>query len=90
MWKWRLTISLLRIYGHLAEIIQTLDANAWVDDLTGRLQRPLKKDFTICRVNRVVLSGSNAQLTTRPAMMMVVGKKQAENRGIRCNCFKLS
>ena len=65
-------------------------ANAWVDDLTGRLQRPLKKDFTICRVNRVVLSGSNAQLTTRPAMMMVVGKKQAENRGIRCNCFKLS
>ena len=90
MWKWRLTISLLRIYGHLAEIIQTLDANAWVDDLTGRLQRPLKKDFTICRVNRVVLSGSNAQLTTRPAMMMVVGKKQVENRGIRCNCFELS
>jgi hypothetical protein len=30
----------------------------------------------IRRVNRVVLSGSNAQLTTRPAMMMVVGKKR--------------
>src|SRR5712691_7303165 len=31
----------------------------------------------IYRANRVVLSGRNAQLTTPPAMMMVVGKKQA-------------
>jgi len=36
----------------------------------------------IRRVNRVVLSGSNAQLTTRPAMMMVVGKKRVRNRGV--------
>lgn len=37
------------------------------------------KGLRICRANRVVLSGRNAQLTTPPAMMMmVVGKKQVK------------
>jgi len=30
--------------------ISNARANAWVDDLTGRLQRALKKDFTSCSV----------------------------------------
>ena len=69
-------------------------ANAWVDDLTGRLQRALRgiavEVLPICSVNRVVLPGSNAQLTTRPAMMMVVGKNKRENRGVRSRQFKPS
>ena len=51
--------------------------NAWVDDLTGDRKGHCEEGLRICRANRVVLSGRNAQLTTPPAMMMmVVGKKQ--------------
>jgi hypothetical protein len=39
------------------------------------------KGLRICRANRVVLSGRNAQLTIPPAMMMmVVGWKEASER----------
>jgi hypothetical protein len=45
MWKRWLTISLLRIYRHLAVKLKR-SSDAWVDDLTGRLQRELKGRFT--------------------------------------------
>jgi hypothetical protein len=48
-------------------------ANAWVDDLTCGLQRTMRvtllEGLRNAAQNRVVLSGSNAQLTTPPAMI---------------------